>query len=116
MEYLTLKQAAQVSDTSYATLRRDIDNGILPAYKVGRKYFVTAADAAAYGEQRRAVAEIDGYTIRQIMEILPLSYAYVIDLIKTHRLAAVKRGRSYIVAKEELQRFIDSAHIKAKGD
>ena len=70
MEYLTLKQAAQVSDTSYATLRRDIDNGILPAYKVGRKYFVTAADAAAYGEQRRAVAEIDGYTIRQIMEIL----------------------------------------------
>ena len=37
MEYLTLKQAAEETGASYATLRRDIDNGNLPAYKVGRK-------------------------------------------------------------------------------
>ena len=111
MEYLTLKQAAEITGASYATLRRDIDNGALPAYKVGRKYFITAAAAAAYGERRRAVEAIDGYTIRQIMEILPLSYAYIIELIKEGHLPAVKRGRSYIVAKADLQKFIADAQL-----
>lgn len=111
MEYLTLKQAAEETGASYATLRRDIDNGNLPAYKVGRKFFITKAAATAYGERRRAVQAIDGYTIRQIMEILPLSYAYIIELIKTGRLPAVKRGRSYIVAKTDLQAFIAQSQL-----
>ncbi|MBQ6808946.1 MAG: helix-turn-helix domain-containing protein [Firmicutes bacterium] len=111
MEYLTLKQAAEATDTSYATLRRDIENGVLPAYKVGRKYFITSAAAEIYGEKRRAVNSIDGYTIRQVMEILPLSYAYIIELIKNGRLPAVKRGRSYIIAKTDLQSFIEKAQL-----
>lgn len=111
MEYLTLKQAAEATGTSYATLRRDIENGVLPAYKVGRKYFITAAAAAVYGEHRRAVNAIDGYTIREIMEILPLSYAYIIELIKSDRLPAVKRGRNYIVAKTDLQKFIEQSQL-----
>ncbi|MDO4732665.1 MAG: helix-turn-helix domain-containing protein [Bacillota bacterium] len=111
MEYLTLKQAAEASDTSYATIRRDIENGHLPAYKVGRKYFITAAAAAEYGERRRALNAIEGYTIRQLMEILPLSYAYIIELIKSGRLPAVKRGRSYIIARTDLQRFIEEAQL-----
>ena len=65
----------------------------------------------AYGEHRRMVQAIDGYTIRQIMDILPLSYAYIIDLIKTGRLPAVKRGRSYIVAKTDLQAFIAESKL-----
>lgn len=111
MDYLTLKQAAEVTGASYATLRRDIETGKLPAYKVGRKYFVTQEAAREYGEQRRALAAIQGYTIRQIMEILPLSYAYIIDLIKTGQLPAVKRGRSYIVEKQDLQNFIENAQL-----
>lgn len=111
MEYLTLKQAAEETGASYATLRRDIEHGVLPAYKVGRKFFVTKDAVMAYGEHRRMVQAIDGYTIRQIMDILPLSYAYIIDLIKTGRLPAVKRGRSYIVAKTDLQAFIAESKL-----
>ena len=111
-EYLTLKQAAEMSGVSYATVRRDMENGRLAAYKVGRKYFVPAAAVESYGQRRREAAAIDGYTVRQLMEILPLSYAYIIELIKDGRLPAVKRGRNYIVAKRDLKRFLEQAQLK----
>ncbi|MBQ1502034.1 MAG: helix-turn-helix domain-containing protein [Firmicutes bacterium] len=44
--YLTLKETAEMTHTAYATVKRDVDNGKLTAYKLGRKYFI-AADAAA---------------------------------------------------------------------
>ncbi len=109
--YLTLRETAELTGTAYATLRRDIDSGQLSAYKVGRKYFIAADAADRYAAQKRQLAAIDGYTIREILDILPLSYAYVIELIKNGRLTAVKRGRRYIVPKTALSGFLNEARM-----
>lgn len=106
--YLTLKQAAEDCGVAYAGLRREIEKGRLPACRVGRKYFVAASALEAWRQGRRS-APADGYTVRQVMAILPLSYAFLIELIRSGRLPAVKRGRQYIVAKEDLERFIAEA-------
>ncbi len=105
-KYFTLKELSLMSDTAYATIKRDIEGGIIPAYKVGRKYFIAEYDAINYSHKRKELYNIDGYTIKEIMEIIPLSYAYIIDLIRHKKLKAVKVGRNYIVAKDELNRFI----------
>ena len=96
-EYLTLKEVAAISGVSYGTVKRDIDQGHLSAYHIGRKYFVPKEDAAYYQNKYRGNANVEGYTIGQIMEKLPLSYAFLIDLIKTGKLSAVKVGRQYII-------------------
>lgn len=111
-EYLTLQQTAQLAGAAYATIRRDIDNNRLPAYKVGRKYFVGREAAEAYAKEKRRQAAADGYTIKEVMEILPLSYAYVIELIKTGRLEAIKCGRRYIISKDDLARFLAEAKVE----
>ena len=51
------------------------------------------------------------YTHLDVYKRQPLSYAYIIELIKTGRLPAVKRGRSYIVAKTDLQAFIAQSQL-----
>lgn len=106
--YLTLKQAAEECGVTYAALRREIEKGVVPACRVGRKYFVSAASVAALREARRTPEETC-YTVRQVMEILPLSYAFVIELIRRGELKAVKRGRRYLIGQSELERFIASA-------
>jgi len=110
-QYLTLRQTAELSGAAYATIRRDIDNGRLSAYKVGRKYFIAAQAAEAYAREKRRLTATQGYTIKEVMEILPLSYAYVIELIRQSRLRAVKCGRRYIIAPEELERFLQDAKM-----
>lgn len=111
-QYLTLQQTAELAGAAYATVRRDIDNGRLAAYKVGRKYFVESAAAAAYAGAKRELAATEGYSIKEIMEILPLSYAYVIELIKRGRLQAVKCGRRYIISQAELERFLEGSRME----
>lgn len=110
-EYLTLKEAAIMTETAYATLRRDIDHGRLKAFKVGRKYLIPREAAAAYGKERAVLNKVEGYTIRELMEILPLSYAYLMELIKKGDLAAVKKGRRYVIPKEALDRFMEQIRI-----
>ncbi len=110
-QYLTLKEAAQRSHTPYATLRRDIDHGKISAYRVGRKYLLSLEVVDAYAAQRKKVAAMSGYTIREVMDILPLSYAYLIELIRSGRLQAVKQGRRYIITEEALQRFLAEAKL-----
>ena len=44
-KYITLKQAAALSHVAYATLRRDIENGKLPAFRAGRAHFARGAAA-----------------------------------------------------------------------
>lgn len=105
-KYLTLKELSELADTPYATIKRDIDCGTLPAYKVGRKYFIAADEGAQYVAKKQELHQIEGYSIRQIMEILPLSYAFIIDLIKSGRLPAVKVGRRYIVPTADFENFI----------
>ena len=106
--YLTLKQASQQCGVTYAALRREIEKGRLPACRVGRKYFVAAAAAEKWRESRRQ-PEGKCYTVRQVMEILPLSYAFLIELIRKGSLAAVKQGRQYLISESELERFIAAA-------
>lgn len=110
-KYLTLKEISQLADTPYATVKRDIDASVLPAYKVGRKYFIREADAQKYSERRHSLQAIDGYTIRQIMEVIPLSYAFIIELIREGKLAAVKVGRQYIVPKRVFQDFLQKMKL-----
>lgn len=110
-KYLTLKETATLSNTAYATIKRDIDNGLLAAYKVGRKYFIAAADAEEYAIARRALAAISGYTIKELMEILPLSYAFIIEEIKNKNLHAIKCGRRFIIPEAELERYLEDAKI-----
>lgn len=108
--YLTLKQAAEECGVTYAALRREIEKGRLPACRVGRKYFVSAAAAAEWRAARQQPAG-KCYTVRQVMEILPLSYAFLIELIRQGAIAAVKQGRQYLISESELERFIaDSAY------
>ena len=107
--YLTLKQAAEECGVTYAALRREIEKGNLPACRVGRKYFVSAA-AAEKWQAARQVPAGKCYTVRQVMEILPLSYAFLIELIRKGAISAVKQGRQYLISESELERFIkDSA-------
>lgn len=96
-EYLSLKEVSALAGTSYGTVKRDIDHGLLSAYHIGRKYFVPRDAAALYAETHQKQGVTEGYTIRQIMEKIPLSYAFLVDLVKTGKLPAVKVGRQYII-------------------
>lgn len=110
-KYLTLKEISRLAGTPYATVKRDIESAILPAYKVGRKYFIRQEDAAAYSEKRRGLQAIEGYTIREIMQVIPLSYAFIIELIRDKKLPAVKVGRQYIISKQDFQQFLQDMKL-----
>ena len=111
-DYVTLKEMALNTGCSYGTLKRDIDLGHLPAYRIGRKYFIKLSEASAYTNNVRQKLSISGYTIKELMEILPLSYAFLVDLIKTSQLEAVKIGRQYVVPKESFERFMRENKIE----
>ncbi len=112
-QYLTLKQVAILAGNSYGAVRREIENGRLHAYRVGRKYLVDVNDAADYAEQHRQPT--DGYTIKEIMEILPLSYAFLINLVRSGKLPAVKCGRHYIIPKQALNQFIADSKLQGQN-
>lgn len=105
-EYLSLKEVSAMSGLSYGAVKRDIDHGNLSAYHIGRKYFVDREAAALYSQAHPGKGHIEGYTIRQIMEKIPLSYAFLIDLVKSKKLPAVKVGRQYIVPYEAFDAFL----------
>ncbi len=111
-EYLSLKEVAAMSGVSYGTVKRDIDHGVLSAYHIGRKYFVEREDAALYGKVHQGSLRAEGYTIRQIMEKIPLSYAFLVDLVKTKKLPAVKVGRQYIIPYEAFDAFMAENKIQ----
>lgn len=106
-EYFTLKEVAEKSGTSYGIVKRDIDKGKLPAYRVGRKYFIAKEEMDIYLEQTREKWGIEGYSIKEIMEQIPLSYAFIMDLIKQEKLPAVKVGRQYVVPKDSFSKFME---------
>ncbi|MGI6361252.1 MAG: helix-turn-helix domain-containing protein [Bacillota bacterium] len=110
-DYLTLKEMAELSQTAYATVKRNIDNGKLPAYHIGRKYFIKKKDAQVYLENQEKTHNIDGYTVKELMQIIPLSYAFIIELIRSKKLEAVKVGRQYIVPKTSFEDFLENNKI-----
>ena len=106
-EYFTLKEVAEKSGTSYGIVKRDIDKGKLPAYRVGRKYFIAKEEMEDYLEKSRDTWGLEGYSIREIMEQIPLSYAFIMDLVKQEKLPAVKVGRQYIIPKDSFEEFMN---------
>ena len=115
-EYMTLKEAAAFSGTTYATIKRDIEKGVLAAYRIGHKYFINRRDLADYRGAGLLRQPADGYTIRQIMEMIPLSYAFIIDLIHKKKLPAVKYGRNYIINKQDFANFLEKNKAKKEKD
>ena len=111
-EYLSLKEVAAMSGVSYGAVKRDIDHGSLSAYHIGRKYFVAKDAAAAYSLVHQGEGQAEGYTIRQIMEKIPLSYAFLIELVKTKKLPAVKVGRQYIIPYDAFAAFLAENKIQ----
>ena len=62
----------------------------------------------------RLIAEkknVAGYTIAQLMEKIPLSYAFLMELIKSKKLPAVKVGRQYIISEETFQQFMEECRL-----
>ena len=111
--YYSLKKVAELSGASYGTVKRDIDNGRLSAYRIGRKYFVAQETAQYYRDHVRSNQQVKGYTIQQLMAKIPLSYAFLMDLIKTKKLVAVKVGRQYIIPYEVFHAFMEENKIEA---
>ena len=105
-EFFTLKDVAERCGTSYGIVKRDIDKGVLPAYRVGRKYFIAREEMDGYVTEAVEKWGMEGYTIQEIMNRIPLSYAFVMDLIKSGKLHAIKVGRQYIVPKGEFEHFM----------
>ena len=52
------------------------------------------------------------YTLKQISELLLTPVPYLMCLIKSHKLKAHFIGKQYIVAEEELQRFLSTLGVK----
>lgn len=107
-EFYTLKDVAEKCGTSYGIVKRDIDRGVLPAYRVGRKYFIAKEEMDTYVADTVEKWGLDGYTIREIMSMIPLSYAFVMELIKSEKLPAVKVGRQYVIPRQEFHKFMES--------
>ena len=80
-EFYTLKDVAERCGTSYGIVKRDIDKGILPAYRVGRKYFIAKDEMEDYVADSLEKWGMEG-------------------------LSAVKVGRQYIVPKGEFEQFM----------
>ncbi len=112
-DYLSLKEVAEICGVSYGTIKRDIENGKLPAYRIGRKYFIAKNDVDTYSSLMAEKRGVRGYTIQELMERIPLSYAFLMDLIKTKKLAAVKVGRQYVVPYEAFEAFMKNRKIES---
>ena len=110
-QYLTIREVSEQSGLSYAAVKREVDGGRLPAHRIGRKYLLPKAAAEEFISRSIAAQAVDGYSINELMQRLPLSYAFIIGLIHSGELAAVKRGRRYVVPKEELERFLHSSRL-----
>ena len=106
--YLSLKSVAEQSAMSYAAVKRDIECGRLAACKIGRKYFISSNDAAEYCRNKKENQVVDGYTVKEILEIIPVSYAFVVGLIRQGQLPAYKSGRRYMIKEEDFRHFLDN--------
>ena len=110
-EYLSVREVAEISGCSYGTVRRAIEAGNLAAYRIGRKFFIERQAAEEYSRQSGGRHGVEGYTIRELMERLSLSYAFISGLIKSGELPSVRVGRQYIVTEEAFRQFMEGRRI-----
>lgn len=57
MPHLSVAEAAEDLGVSEAKIRRDIDNGILPAYQFGQPIRIDIEDFNTYKEQHRKIPQ-----------------------------------------------------------
>ena len=100
-----------MSGYSYGTVKRAIEQGNLAAYRIGRKFFIEAKEAEAYANLHQKQRPVEGYTIRELMNKLSLSYAFVSELIKSGELKSRKIGRQYIVSDADFQTFLQKKRL-----
>lgn len=113
-DYLSPAEVAAMAGLSYGTVKRAIDLGELPAYRIGRRFFVEQAAAAEFAAARSLGAQNGGYTIRQIMEKLSLSYAYVSRLVKSGELPSRRVGHQYVISEADFAAFMQSKRLPVK--
>ena len=110
-EFLSVREVAAMSGYSYGTIKRAIEQGKLSAYRIGRKFFIDAAAAEAYCQNFHKQKSAGGYTIRELMSKLSLSYAFVSELIKSGELKSCKMGRQSIVSEADFQDFMQKKRL-----
>ena len=104
-EFLSVREVAAMSGYSYGTVKRAIEQGKLSAYLIDME------TAEAYCQNFHKQKAINGYTIRELMNKLSLSYAFVSELIKSGELKSNKIGRQYIVSENDFQDFMQKKRL-----
>ena len=69
-EFYTVKEIAANSGLSYGTIKRSIDHGDLPAYRIGRKYFIDKSAGDRFCKENYTSGQVEGYTL-SLIHILP---------------------------------------------
>jgi len=46
------------------------------------------------------------YTVKELTQVLPLSYFSILEYLKKGRIKGIKIGRKYFVTEENLEKFI----------
>ncbi len=110
-EFLSVREVASMSGYSYGTVKRAIEQGKLAAYRIGRKFFIEAQTAEEYCKNFNKQKNTGGYTIRELMQKLSLSYAFVSALLKSGELKSSRQGRQYIVSEEDFQNFLQKKRL-----
>ena len=110
-EFFSVREVAAMSGYSYGTVKRAIEQGNLAAYRIGRKFFIEAKEAEADANLHQKQKPVEGYTIRELMNKLSLSYAFVSELIKSGELKSRKISRQYIVSEADFQTFLQKKRL-----
>ena len=85
---------------------------VLHAKKIGRSWLVNDLEARAFIERVQHPLQQEWYTINAIAKSIGKSHKYVKDALtgyggrKEPRLAGVKRGGRWVIARGEAERFI----------
>lgn len=114
-EYLSPAEVAKLAGVSYGTVKRALELGELAAYRIGRRFFVEKTTAEEFALHKGSHARDDGYTIRQLMSKLSLSYAYISELVKSGELKSHKVGRQYIISEQDFQEFMQTKKLAPKS-
>jgi excisionase family DNA binding protein len=111
-EYFSVREVAEMSGFSYGTVKRAIEMGSLAAYRIGRRFFIDKATAAEFCQEHKNRRSAEGYTLRELMGKLSLSYAYLTELVKSGELKSSRVGRQYIVSEEDFRDFMEKNRLK----
>ena len=113
-EYLSPAEVAKLAGVSYGTVKRALELGELAAYRIGRRFFVEKSTAEGFALRKGSDAVAAGYTIKQLMSKLSLSYAYISELVKSGELKSHKVGRQYIITEQDFQEFMQTKKLIKK--